>query len=241
MFTFNAVPQVLCLSLWTYYFELCLIFLTHLLFKLICLILVPGTKLAKTAVGRGGVHRILHQGKNDSFPQKCSKTHYHSSVSKLRSIISCLQMDPKSLEALPTEKATKMELKRGQVVFHQSATKFQQRYRIQLNSIKLMKSKKHVYCVRDRLTWWWIKDTQLNLDPKSMLIMQKSPRQSDMVMIQAEFHDAFILHHSNPNKSKDQRRCAFIARYFSSTKTCESFNSHSFTFQIHPRLRQDPC
>jgi len=30
---------------------------------------------------------------------------------------------------------------------------------------------------------------------------------------QAEFHDAFILHHSNPNKSKDQRRCAFIARY----------------------------
>ena len=104
-----------------------------------------------------------------------------------------------------------------------------------------MKSKKHVYCVRDRLTGWWIKDTQLNLDPKSMLIMQKSPRQSDMVMIQAEFHDAFILHHSNPNKSKDQRRCAFIARYFSSTKTCESFNSHSFTFQIHPRLRQDPC
>jgi len=30
---------------------------------------------------------------------------------------------------------------------------------------------------------------------------------------QAEFHNAFILHHSNPNKSKDQRRCAFIARY----------------------------
>ena len=55
-------------------------------------------------------------------------------VSKLRSIISCLQMDPKALEALPTEKATKMELKRGQVGFHWSATKFQQRYRIQLNS-----------------------------------------------------------------------------------------------------------
>jgi len=58
-----------------------------------------------------------------------------------------IKMDPKALEALPEEKATKMELKRGQ----------------------------------------------------------------------AEFHDAFILHHSNPNKSKDQRRCAFIARYFSST------------------------
>merc|ERR1739845_102610 len=54
-----------------------------------------------------------------------------------------IKMDPKALEALPEEKTTKMELKRGQ----------------------------------------------------------------------AEFHDAFILHHSNPNKSKDQRRCAFIARY----------------------------
>ena len=43
-------------------------------------------------------------------------------------------MDPKALEALPTEKATKMELKRGQVGLHWSATKFQQRYRIQLNS-----------------------------------------------------------------------------------------------------------
>jgi len=54
-----------------------------------------------------------------------------------------IKMDPAALAALPLEKATKMELKRGQ----------------------------------------------------------------------AEFHDAFILHHSNPNKSKDQRRCAFIARY----------------------------
>jgi len=54
-----------------------------------------------------------------------------------------IKMDPAALDALPTEKAFKMELKRGQ----------------------------------------------------------------------AEFHDAFILHHSNPNKSKDQRRCAFIARY----------------------------
>jgi len=54
-----------------------------------------------------------------------------------------IKMDPAALAALPTEKAFKMELKRGQ----------------------------------------------------------------------AEFHDAFILHHSNPNKSKDQRRCAFIARY----------------------------
>ena len=104
---------------------------------LICLISVSGTKLAKTAVGRGGVHRILHQGKNDSFPQKCSKTHYHSSVSKLRSIISCLQMDPKALEALPEEKTTKMELKRGQVGFHWSTNKFQQKYRIQLNSIQI--------------------------------------------------------------------------------------------------------
>ena len=60
-------------------------------------------------------------------------------------------MDPKALEALPEEKTTKMELKRGQVGFHWSA-KFQQRYRIQLNSIKLRKSKKHIYCVRDRLT-----------------------------------------------------------------------------------------
>ena len=48
MFTFNAVPEVLCLSLWTYYFGLCLIYFTNLL---ICLILVPGTKLAKTAAG----------------------------------------------------------------------------------------------------------------------------------------------------------------------------------------------
>jgi len=54
-----------------------------------------------------------------------------------------IKMDPAALASLPLEKATKMELKRGQ----------------------------------------------------------------------AEFHDAFILHHSNPNKSKDQRRCAFIARY----------------------------
>jgi len=54
-----------------------------------------------------------------------------------------IKMDPAALEALPTEKAFKMTLKRGQ----------------------------------------------------------------------AEFHDAFILHHSNPNRSKDQRRCAFIARY----------------------------
>jgi len=54
-----------------------------------------------------------------------------------------IKMDPAALASLPLEKATKMELKRGQ----------------------------------------------------------------------AEFHDAFILHHSNPNKSKDHRRCAFIARY----------------------------
>jgi len=54
-----------------------------------------------------------------------------------------IKMDPAALEALPTEKAFKMTLKRGQ----------------------------------------------------------------------AEFHDAFILHHSNPNRSKDQRRCAFIVRY----------------------------
>ena len=34
MFTFNAVPEVLCLSLWTYYSGLCLIlFLSHLLYK----------------------------------------------------------------------------------------------------------------------------------------------------------------------------------------------------------------
>jgi len=54
-----------------------------------------------------------------------------------------IKMDPAALASLPTEKAVKMELKRGQ----------------------------------------------------------------------AEFHSAFTLHHSNPNKSKDQRRCAFIARY----------------------------
>lgn len=36
-------------------------------------------------------------------------------------------MDPKALEALPEEKTTKMELKRGQVGFHWSTNKFQQR------------------------------------------------------------------------------------------------------------------
>ena len=46
-------------------------------------------------------------------------------------------MDPKALEALPEEKTTKMELKRGQVGFHWSTNKFQQKYRIQLNSIQI--------------------------------------------------------------------------------------------------------
>ena len=124
-------PSMLCLRLCVWVFGLtildcawlffCLIFFTNLL---ICLISVSGTKLAKTAVGWGGLHRILHQGKNNSLPQK---THYDWSISKLRSIISCLQMDPKALEALPEEKTTKMELKRGQVGFHWSTNKFQQR------------------------------------------------------------------------------------------------------------------
>ena len=124
-------PSMLCLRLYVWVFGLtildcawlffCLIFFTNLL---ICLISVSGTKLAKTAVGWGGLHRILHQGKNNSLPQK---THYDWSISKLRSIISCLQMDPKALEALPEEKTTKMELKRGQVGFHWSTNKFQQR------------------------------------------------------------------------------------------------------------------
>ena len=67
------------------------------------------------------------------------------SQTKLISIISCLQMDPKALEALPPEKATKMELKRGQVGFHWSATKYQQRYRIE--RWLLCKS------LQDRMTW----------------------------------------------------------------------------------------
>ena len=46
-------------------------------------------------------------------------------------------MDPKALEALPEEKTTKMELKRGQVGFQGSTNKFQQKYRIQLNSIQI--------------------------------------------------------------------------------------------------------
>ena len=54
-------------------------------------------------------------------------------------------MDPKALEALPPEKATKMELKRGQVGFHWSATKYQQRYRIE--RWLLCKS------LQDRMTW----------------------------------------------------------------------------------------
>ena len=121
-------PSMLCLRLCVWVFGLtildwawlffCLIFFTNLL---ICLISVSGTKLAKTAAGWGGLHRILHQGKNNSLP------HYDWSISKLRSIISCLQMDPKALEALPEEKTTKMELKRGQVGFHWSTNKFQQR------------------------------------------------------------------------------------------------------------------
>ena len=132
-------PSMLCLRFCVWVFGLTILncawfFLTHLLYKLICLILVPGTKLAKTAAGWGGLHRILHQGKNNSLPQK---THYDWSISKLRSIISCLQMDPKALEALPEEKTTKMELKRGQVGFHWSTNKFQQKYRIQLNSIQI--------------------------------------------------------------------------------------------------------
>ena len=124
-----CLPSMLCLRLCVWVFGLtildcawlffCLIFFTNLL---ICLISVSGTKLAKTAVGWGGLHRILHQGKNNSLPQK---THYDWSISKLRSIISCLQMDPKALEALPEEKTTKMELKRGQVGFHWSTNKFQ--------------------------------------------------------------------------------------------------------------------
>ena len=120
-------PSMLCLRLYVWvFFGLCLILFCHIYFidLLICLILVPGTKLAKTAAGWGGLHRILHQGKNNSLPQK---THYDWSISKLRSIISCLQMDPKALEALPEEKTTKMELKRGQVGFHWSTNKFQQR------------------------------------------------------------------------------------------------------------------
>ena len=66
-------------------------------------------------------------------------------------------MDPAALAALPTEKAVKMELKRGQVA-------------------------------------------------------KKEIEFHEMTFSQAEFHSAFTLHHSNPNKSKDQRRCAFIAR-----------------------------
>ena len=51
-------------------------------------------------------------------------------------------MDPKALEALPEEKTTKMELKRGQVGLHWSTNKFQQRWRIQLNSIQLKEKEK---------------------------------------------------------------------------------------------------
>ena len=36
---------------------------------------------------------------------------------------------------------------------------------------------------------------------------------------QAEFHDAYILHHSDENRSK-KRRCAFIARLPVKNEAC---------------------
>ena len=66
---------------------------------------------AKNTVGRGSLHRILHQGLH-SF-KTLFRIRDHSSLTLHKSIF--VQMDPAALAALPTEKAFKMELKRGQV------------------------------------------------------------------------------------------------------------------------------
>merc|ERR1719381_270123 len=55
-------------------------------------------------------------------------------------------------------------------------------------------------------------DFFIKVDP-TLLPPKSDAQKMTLKRGQAEFHDAFILHHSDENRSKDQRRCAFIARY----------------------------